>query len=612
MTSNQIISSAVSMLVSFALALLLGRNPPLSLYAVLMGIGILAGSGGSLLLYRIPEPPASVEQSEGGFFAISRKAFSKAPFRRFILIFFAISIVSSVSRAFLVVYSREIYSQGDGMVALLAVFGGLGALAMGLSTRLLVDRVGAKPLYITYTGIAALSLVPVLIAPFLGNGPEMAALIFLGGLFFLVSFGFAGAEGVAQNYFFGLIKSESVLDLGILYYIVYGIAGASGSFLAGLFLDGMFELGYPPIVAYRYMYGFLLLIIAAAIFLQRKLIRMGALSLKGALGVIFSFRDLRAITLLDRLDKSKTVREQEVLLEALHSSPSTLAISELLNRARSPRLAVRVEALRAIEAQETLNPEAEQALMADMELNPYTTAYIAARILGRHKVRRAIQLLRKNIRSDDYMLAGESMLALARLKDLDSRESMEGLIAGTRNPRLRIMGVSALETYGSIQSISVLLDLLREEDPPPYLRDEVTLAMAGILGVQARFYPLLVRYLEDPSLAKTLVLDEADAAAEGWRSSRSHQEHDRSYAERLRTAIDEYMAKGDGRSLSLWILELPAAGKGESPYLFAEAALDDDLMVHDRFRLLLCCWAAGQLGGVAQGADRAPPTPPMS
>ncbi len=609
MTHIQIINSAVGMFSSFALALLLGRNPPLFLYAVIMFIGIVSGCAGSLLLYRIPEPPSAAEGGQVDFFAVSKRAFARSPFRRFIVIFLGVSLASSVARAFTIVYSREVYAQGDGLVTLFTVFGGLGALAMGLVTRLLVDRVGAKPLYITYTALAAFSLLPAVYAPGAAAAYGAAGAIgagtvlFLAYLHFAVNFGFAGAEGVAQNYFFGLIKPQDILDLGILYYIVYGAAGAAGSFFAGLLLDGFSTMGLTPLVSYRILFSLLAVVLAVVLFLQRKLMRLGALPLRGALGVIFSFRDLRAITLLDRLDKTKNAREEEELLGALQELPSQVALTELLDRARSPRLAVRTEALRATDALSTLSPEAKQALMRDAEQNPYTTAYLSARILGSHGVAESIPLLRSLIRSEDYMLSGEAMVALARLGDGESRTDIEAVLAGTRNPRLRIMGTAALELLGSPDSVPVLLDLLREEDPPPYLRDEVTLALAGLMGIQERFYPLLVRYLDDPALVTALAMDEVDAASErlpkrrrgAKRGGRPGAEDLQTAAASLRGAVSEYMASRDGGALSRWILDHCGRTDSTVPYLMAEAVMDEDLTVHDRFRLLAAAWASERL-----------------
>jgi HEAT repeat protein len=55
--------------------------------------------------------------------------------------------------------------------------------------------------------------------------------------------------------------------------------------------------------------------------------------------------------------------------------------------------------------------------MTDLINNPYTTAYYSTRILGTHDCTAAIPLLRELVTSEDYMLAGEAIVALARLKD---------------------------------------------------------------------------------------------------------------------------------------------------------------------------------------------------
>ncbi|HCM28400.1 MAG TPA: MFS transporter [Treponema sp.] len=602
-TSIQVINSAVAMVVSFALALLLGRSPPLALYGVIVGIGIVSGVAGSLLLFRVPEPPRSCDEGSGAFFATAARSFRSPPFRLFIAVFFIVSFVSSVARAFSVVYSREAYLQGDGAIALFTVFGGLGALTMGLLTRLLVDRIGSKPLYIGYTLVAAFSLVPVLVSPSLASS-TFATVVFLSAFHFSVNFGFAGAEGVAQTYFFALVKPDELLNLGILYYFVFGAAGALGSISGGVALDGLASAGFSAVASYRIFFALLTAAILLAAFLQRRLVRLGSLSFRGALGVIFSFRDLKALTILDRLEKSRSSSEEEALLGALHDAPSAVAISGLLDRLKSPRLSVRLEALSAIEALGALNAEAEACLVADLDQNPYTTAYVSARILGKQKARSAFPALRRALDSDDYMLAGEAMLALARLDDEESLRDIEARVARARNPRMKIMGVAALETYDDIASLQVLLDLLRAEDPPPYLRDEVALAMASLLGILDRFYPVFLRYAEDPTLAAVLALDEVEAAFERSAVHRRGSDADKESAV-LREAVAAFMEKGEGASLSQWIRARPAGTRPIAVPLLAEAVLDDDLTVYSRFRLLVACWAAdsAERGGEGFGDD---------
>lgn len=604
MTHIQVISSAVSMFTSLGIALLLGRDPPLIIYTVIMTIGIIFGVISSFMVYKIPEPPADPEQKREEFFKVVQRAFRRAPFRRFIIIFLGLSLVSSIARAFIVVYSRTVYLQGDGMVTFYSVFGSLGALAVGLITQLLVDRVGAKPLYITYTVTAVFGLLIAIISPFitptgvLSPHPAYGLIpIFLAFIFFTINFSFAGTEGVAQTYFFGLIRPTDMLDLGILYYIVFGIAGAFGSFAAGLFLDTLVNTGIQSANAFRILFILLTIFLLVILFWQRKLIRLGALSLRGALGVIFSFRDLRALTLLDKLERSRNDKEERATLEALQETPSTVALTELLDRLRSPRLSVRIEALRAIEVLKTLNSEAKQALQDDVRNNPFTTAYLSCRILGNHGITQAIPLLRPLITAEDYMLAGEAMLALARLGDTDSRPHIEECIKLTKNPRIRIMGAVALETFGSTESIQVLLDMLREENPPPYLRDEVVLSIAGIVGVLERFYPLLVQYQEDPALINALALDEIEEIAEQIASRRRVKAYVnyKGIIKELKEAAACFVSNFDGTQLSRWILTHLDENKHIDVYIFSQAVLEDDLVAHDRFRLLVCTWVANRL-----------------
>ncbi|MDR3123847.1 MAG: MFS transporter, partial [Treponema sp.] len=162
MTLIQIINNAVAMFASFALAMLLGRNPSLTLYAIIIAAGIGGGVFSGALLRGIPEPEKDNAASSRGFWAVAREAFSKSAFRDFMALFFLVVLASAVSRTFIVVYAREAFSQTDGMVSLYTVFGGLGALVMGLIIRFLVDRVGARPLYLTCVIVGFLSLLPAI------------------------------------------------------------------------------------------------------------------------------------------------------------------------------------------------------------------------------------------------------------------------------------------------------------------------------------------------------------------------------------------------------------------------------------------------------------------
>jgi MFS family permease len=604
MTQIQIINSAIGMFAGFIIAVILGRAPPLFLYSIIMAAGIGCGVFSGLLMAKIPGPEIEKDSTKIKIFDTIKEALSQGSLRQFIVILLMVALVSGVSRAFLIVYSREVFNQSDGMVSLYAVFGGFGNLMIGLLIKFLVDRIGAKPIFSLCVLIALVSMIPVLFVPTGIADNFTTVTLYLTLLFFLMNFGWLGSEGIMQTYFLGLIPVEKMMDMGIVYFFGFGIAGAGGSFLGGLLLDVVSGLSHSPVLSFKILY-FILIGISIVIFIfMRKLVPLGALPFWGAMEVMFSFRNLKAISLLDKLNKTSDSQEEEALLDALHDTPSKLALRGLLTRARSPRLQVRLESLRAIDALDTLDEETERALMDDIINNPYTTAYNSARILGSHGVFSAIPLLRELAVSKDYMLSGEAIVALAKLGDNAFRPQIERIIGKTKNPRLKIMGVEAFGIYGSPNSLTVLLDILRGADPPPYLRDEVVLAMASILDVQNQFYPLLVRFLKDESLAPTLALDEAEWAYESYVSTfgrkRIKKDPDLAALSRqakiLQPAVFDYVKNSNGAQLSRWILELPDDQVHTViQMVISEAVLDDELISHRRLRLLIAHWAAHQL-----------------
>ena len=610
MTLIQIINSSALMVSGFAVAIVLGRDPPLFLYSIIFSVGIVFGITSGILIRKVPEPPNEEKAEKISLVGIFKEAFSQQSIRLFLMILMIVVLASGVSRTFLVVYAREVFSQDDGMVLMYSVVGGLGNLLVGMLIRFLVDRIGAKPIFIICTIISMVTMIPILFFPLTAIGKLTIAILFLSSVFFMLNFGFMGSEGIAQTYFMGLVPSEKMLDMGMLYFFIFSVAGAIGSFLAGLMLDMFSGLGYSPFVSFKLLYGIVIVLTGIAILLQRKLTPLGALPLAGAVKVLFSFRDLQAIALLDRLSKTRDSRQEELLLGALHNMPSQLSIKNLLERARSPRLITRMESIRALERLDSLSEDAETALINDTINNPFTTAYVSARILGNQGCVSAIPLLRELASSSDYMLAGEAIIALAKLRDTAFRAQAERIVLDTQNPRLKIMGVESLGIFGMPESLYALVDVLRGADPPPYLRDEVVLAMAAIVDTQSQFYRILVRFLAEPSLAPALAMDEAEAAFEffniclGGRKG-GRKKHELPLLEKqaasIQSAVLAMVQDKDGSPLSRWIMELPDypfvddPSFGVAQSVFSEFLLDSDIWSHRRMQLLISHWATYQI-----------------
>jgi Na+/melibiose symporter-like transporter/HEAT repeat protein len=610
MTQIQIINSAVGMFSGFAIAIILGKDPHLFLYSIIMSAGIVCGIASGVLIGKVPEPPTEESAVKTSLAGIFREAIREPQIKLFLIILLFVILVSGVSRTFLVVYAREVFLQDDGMVLLYTVFGGLGNLLANMLIKFLVDRIGAKPIFILCVLLGFVMMIPIVFFPPSSANSLTMVILFLSFLFFMLNFGFLGSEGIAQTYFMGLVPTGKMLDMGMLYFFVFGIAGAGGSFLAGLLLDILSALGIPQFYTFKILYTALIVLAAIAVFKMRNLTPLGALSFTGAVKVMFSYRDLQAISLLDRLDKTGDSHQEEELLGALYNTPSQLSTKGLLDKARSPRLVTRLEAIHALGKLDSLNEAAEAALINDIINNPFTTAYISARTLGNHGCVTAIPILRELASSGDYMLAGEAMIALAKLRDIAFCPQIEKIILDTQNPRLKIMGVEALGIYALPDSLNTFINIIKNTEPPPYLLNEVVLAMSVILGTQDTFYRILVCFVAEPSLAQTLALDEAEAAVAyyksniGWRKGGKRKTEwpllDRQ-ANSLQAAVASLENNGDSSTLSRWIQALPDfVFSGDPAFktaqaLFPEVLADDGMASHKCLRLLIVHWAVYQI-----------------
>jgi MFS family permease len=532
---------------------------------------------------------------------------SNVSLRFFLLILFLVVMTSGVVRTFILVYAREVFFQTDGMVSLYTVFGSLGSLAIGLLCKFLVDRAGAKPLYILCVLFGVISVLPPLFfsAPLSGDvsGAVIPAtvVLYLCAFFFIVNFAFLGAEGIGQTYFLGLVPKKSMLDMGIVYFFAYAVAGAGGTFAAGLLLDVLEAAGLSPFAAFRALFALIVITLVIVLLLQRRLLPLGAMPFSSAVSLLFSPRDLRAIMLVDKLEKSRDADEEEETLEELSGAASPFAVKAILDRLRSPSFAVRIEALNALNAIPQLDSSATRVLLEDLRRNTHTTAYLSARVLGNHRAAECREHLREALSSDDYMLTGEAMVALARLGDRESFPRIERIIRETCNPRLKIMGFEAIAIAREQAAIPILIESMIEKETASHVKDEAALSLASILGIGDSYYKLLVRYEEDTASFAALSKDEAESAYEYYRSlhggSRKKGTTPRDIqAGLLQGAVAAYAERGEGGALSRWILSLPATiVDADCQLMLAAAVMDKTLASQGCFRLLAVQWASRRL-----------------
>ena len=223
-------------------------------------------------------------------------------------------------------------------------------------------------------------------------------------------------------------------------------------------------------------------------------------------GVFFSFRDLRALFALSRMKGCVGYDRDVKHVGWLAQIGSPLSEEALLSFLKSGSMVVRGRALRALR-QIDFGDEAEEALLTELGIGEYTTAYIAAAILGEHKVARAIPALRQALVSDDVYLQGECMIALARLEGTDALPDILRIYESSDNPRVVIHGAGALALIGDHAYIYAILDKASNDSFPSPVRDSLLTSLAELCGYGDTLYRFIRAYNQRPESGWVFFMD---------------------------------------------------------------------------------------------------------
>lgn len=583
-----LVNNATALVATLFLAVLLWHGTGVKLYNFAMIVGIVTGTLASLLLYRLPDSGMkSFESTEKplSIFSSLKTAFSNDNLRTFLLSYLVLGLGIGMARPFIIVFSKEVYNQSDGILTVFTMCSILGALLMGLVLRLVIDRLGAKPMYIIFSAIVPVSLLFAFASPAIGA--PVASIIFLGLLSAAVNVGFAGQESAAQTYFFATVPRNQLVDMSMLYFFILGGTGVLGAVLGGAFLDVLYALGFSPVTSFRIFFLVCIVLTGLGIIIQRRLQDLGSYHVRDSLAVLFSPRDMRALTLLRKLDTTRDPARETRLIAEIGTVGSAISVEKLLDHLSSPRFAVRYEALQSVTRLERLSSRVTETLLFELEHGEFSTAALSARLLGQFRVSQSGPLLRSALSSPDYRLVAEAMLALARIGDERAQFLAGDVLLSSNNPFILINGIRAMEIWHNTAAVPILLDLLRNDHLPPHIGDETILTLSELMGVPRHFFYRYEDYIRQRENKTVLIYDEIDEVF----SRRKRQDH--TFQKIILDFLQDQYAD---EPFVRWVLDFSRGKTGVFSALLVGVALDADLTRNDSFRFFLCFWAVTVFG----------------
>ncbi|MBN1154552.1 MFS transporter [candidate division KSB1 bacterium] len=472
----------------------LAMKSDLSYFQFIIAFGSIMGMIAAIFIYFVPEsenPLLSGQQPikiQWDFIRGNLKT------QKLLIAWISVVIIDVLINPFSMVALKNGYGIADQdalLFALIQIFGGILA---ALINSLILDRVGPRPMLIIYVcGLISISFLWII-------APIKMFIIYPVLLFLILGMSYAGSMTTLSHYFLTIIPDHKRVGVNMIIFMVSGLsAGLSGTFLGGGLLNTLRRLGIEGLHVYKLYFSIILLVLLPLFFMVKRLERVSDWKIRDVLGVFLSFRDIRALFALQHLDKTLNIQQEFEGVERLRNVPSQLSENKLLSYLDSPRFTIRGKALATL-GRFKFSSHAVKAIIHEVERGEFTTAYIAAEILGEHKIKEAIPILRESLDSEDIYLRGTSMLALAKLRDNQSTQRIKDIFSETMNPRLIIHGALAIVVIGDLDNLILLLNKSAQGEIPHQVREELLFSISELCGCDEEFYRFLKSFKENKEL----------------------------------------------------------------------------------------------------------------
>lgn len=474
-------------------------------YQIVIAAACVTGLYSSTLLARVPESKATRESAKIPLGKALKTLWINRR-TRILLFSWSAGIISFMMvNPFMMIAVKSGYGVSDYTAltfSLVLVFGGI---ISSLINGIMSDQVGPRPIVLMHT---AGMLIP---AGFFALAPEQFYPAAVGAAFFIGGYCKMGVLLGLGHYFLSAVDEYQRVGTILYIRILSGTAaGLSGSVIGGGLLSALSSLGFTGMDIYRNYFRTAAAAVIVMIIIVRSLDKLHEWPIKNILRLLVSPRDFYAIYVLRRLQSSRGGRYDTREVQRLGAIRSPVSEDELRNQLESPLLSVRVQALRAL-GRMPFGKKSEDAVIQQLKTGEHTSAWVAAEILGEHRVSRAVELLRQGLSSTDRYLQGKCMVSLVRLGDTSSYRVIASILSESKNPRIVIHGAVALGLTKDPAYLPLLLKKSLDDSLPESVRDEVLVSAASAADARNRFYRFLRQYHRNRSTGISQLISDLDA-----------------------------------------------------------------------------------------------------
>jgi MFS family permease len=532
---KNVLASLATLLATLAAGYVLGTNPDLGQFTILIGSGVALGYVSIWTSTRIPGgAPRSAREGEAGSYREMIAAVRDSGFVRYLIGLSLVTMATVPLISFVPLFMKEEVGLSPQHVVWLDTGILLGGLVSSYLWGWLADRYGSKPVMIS--GVYLLPLLPIawLLMPRHSAWSLYLALAIAFGEG-LINTGWTIGSG--RLLYVGLVPVEKKTGYMALYYAWIGIAGGIGQLLGGLLVDvapgthGQWWIvrfdPYTPLFLAALVFslvGYLLL---------RSVRADSTVTARQFAGMFMRGNPFVAMESMVRYHRARDERATVAMTERLGSTRSPLAVEELIEALQDPRFFVRFEAIVSM-ARHGSDPRLTEALIETLEGDEPALSTVAAWALGRTGDERALEALRRGLNARYRSVQAHCARSLGNLDDTAAVPILLDRLSKEKDIGLQLALGAAVGQLGAIEATGPLLALLRTAASTD-ARNEFALALARLVGREHSFVQLQRQMRSEAGTA----LSQAVTAL-GGRLARSHQSH--TALERALSAAAEALA----------------------------------------------------------------------
>lgn len=484
-----------------ALTAVLHRWESLATFQWIILFGVLAGILASLILMNIPESTQPSRSGRQPMLNSLKLLWRESKTQKLLFAWTAAQISLVLMIPFSLVALKNGYGVSDHKALVFIVVQLSGGILVSLINGLILDRVGPRPMIIIYSfSLITNSLLWVF-------APATYLPGYLGLIFLLNGLCSAGINSALSHYFLTVVSEKERVNANMVYSMASGLfAGLAGTFLGGGILKLIRNFGLEKMAVYHRFYLMVLVLNILLFWPIRRVERVKDWKIRDVLGIFISFRDIRALFTLSKLTSSYSYRQDVEGVQRLEELPSDLSEKHLLNYLKSPRFFIRARALNAL-GSINFGEETAKEIIRELKRGKFTTAYIAAEILGEHGVKEAIPELRRALDSDDLYLQGKALVALAQLQDENSYSKICRIFDNSENPRIVLNGGHALAITKNKSYARNILNKLQSKQLPDEIKHELLFNLADLADCEDVIYRFLKSYRDNLKVSQVILVE---------------------------------------------------------------------------------------------------------